>query len=643
MGLSRWRILGVGALVSLLVAGCASAGSTPKATSGGVVTWAEAPSSAPNYILPLESGTYFSTPNSTDFSQLMYLPLYWFGQNGEPVLNYSLSVGTAPVFSHENTIVTITLKHWMWSNGQPITARDVVFWMNLVSAATSPAAAFVGSNSSPGPGWGAAVPGGFPQNIVSYKVVSTYVVSLTLNASYNPTWFTYNELSQIYPLPTRSWDRLASNGPIGNYDSSAQARTAIPNTAPAQYQPAHPGTPTSGALGVAQFLNSESQNTSTYATNPLWKVVDGPFRLAQFTSSGFVKLVPNPAYSGPHKPTISAFEELPFTSDSAEITDLVSGALTIGYITPQSLAEKAQLESHGYAFSPWYDFAFQFMRYNFTNPTAGPIFRQLYFRQAFQSLVNQDQYIKVFLSGYGTVTEGPVPTYPPGNPDVSPLLKRGPVYPYDPNHAVALLKAHGWAVHPGGVSTCSNPGTGANQCGAGVAAGQALTFSVLYGSGVTSVQNEMIALQSAASQIAGISLHLSSVPFGQVVATMHGHCSFSHPCSDWQFANTGGGWVYDPDYYPTGGELYSVGAGANTGYYDSAVNQANIAATHSAPNAKAERSALFAYEDYLAKNLPMVWLPSTPFQLTMYKRTLHGVVPQGIFSEIYPQDYTFSG
>ncbi|HUY09281.1 MAG TPA: ABC transporter substrate-binding protein, partial [Candidatus Dormibacteraeota bacterium] len=141
MVLRLWRVLGGAALAALLLAGCANSTAAPKASTGGVVTWAEAPSSAPNYIFPLESGAYFSTPNSTDFSQLMYLPLYWFGQNGEPVLNPQLSLGNSPSFSHNNTEVNITLKHWVWSNGQPVTARDVVFWLNLVSAVTSPAAA----------------------------------------------------------------------------------------------------------------------------------------------------------------------------------------------------------------------------------------------------------------------------------------------------------------------------------------------------------------------------------------------------------------------------------------------------------------------------------------------------------------------
>ena len=30
--------------------------------------------------------------------------------------------------------VTITLKHYMWSNGTPVTAQDVMFWLNMETA-----------------------------------------------------------------------------------------------------------------------------------------------------------------------------------------------------------------------------------------------------------------------------------------------------------------------------------------------------------------------------------------------------------------------------------------------------------------------------------------------------------------------------
>jgi len=33
-------------------------------------------------------------------------------------------------------------------------------------------------------------------------------------------------------------------------------------------------------------------------------------------------------------------------------------------------------------------------------------------------------------------------------------------------------------------------------------------------------------------------------------------------------------------------------------------------------------------------------MPDTPYQLTMYKSNLKGLLPQGVFDEIYPQLYS---
>jgi len=161
-----WRPVGLAVVPALLLAACGGA-SPAKAATGGTVTFAEGADAAPNYVAPLMPGAYFSVSNITDFTKNMYLPLYWFGNSGEPKLRESLSLAKTPVFSANNTEVTVTLKHWEWSNGQPITARDVIFWVNLLSAVTDPKAPTIGSTSAPGPGWGAAVPGGFPQNVVS--------------------------------------------------------------------------------------------------------------------------------------------------------------------------------------------------------------------------------------------------------------------------------------------------------------------------------------------------------------------------------------------------------------------------------------------------------------------------------------------
>ena len=636
------------ALLAVLVSACASTASHPSTpATGGVVTYAELPLTPPNYILPLESGVYLDDNNAGQFSRIMYPPLYWFGDNGQPVLNRALSLALPPVFSDHNTVVTVTMKHWVWSNGKPVTARDVIFWMNLLSAVTDPNAPTLGSSSAPGPGWGEFSPGGFPENVVSYRQTGTYTLVFRLNASYNPTWFLDNNLSQIFPLPTSSWDRLSLTGTVGNYDASAESRmllaTSSSQTCTDCYVPRDPGTGSSGALGVAQFLNVQSQDLTTYATNPLWQVVDGPFHLTQFTSSGFVKMVPNRAYSGSPKPKISAFEELPFTSDSAEYDALNQGSLTIGYIPPQDLGQRAALEARqGYKYAPWYVFGVNVSPYNFTNPTVGPMFRQLYFRQAVQSLVNQPQYIKVFADGQGSIADGPVPTYPPNNPDISPLEKSGKVYPYDPAKAVALLSGHGWKVNPGGTSVCIRPGSAANECGAGVKANQPAAFKILYDSGSTQLTNEMETLQSTLKAKAGIAVTLSQASFAEVIGEAFTNCTFSAPCPGWDVVDWGvtATWTYT-GALPTGGVFFSPGA-VNAGDYQSAQNNANIQATHTAPNQKAEQAALYRYQDYVARQLPFLYLPNGPFQLTMYKSNLRGLLPQGVFTELYPQDYSFA-
>ncbi|MGC1184356.1 MAG: ABC transporter substrate-binding protein [Candidatus Dormiibacterota bacterium] len=619
-----WRTAGLAALAALTVAGIGSGALTASAASNGsaskIVTWAEAPNSGPNYISPVTGTTYFTTSNLSQFSEFIYRPLYWFGDNGKPVLNDGLSLAAPPKFSNNNRTVTINLKHWVWSNGAPITARDVTFWMNVLKAAVNPAAANVGNASAPGPSWGAYVPGLFPDNVTSYTTSGTYTVVLQLNASYNPTWFTYNELSQISPIPQASWDKTSATSPVGNYDETV------------------PGTATTGALAVAQYINAESQDTSTYATNPMWQVVDGPFKVAAYNISGYVKLVPNTRYSGPEKPDVKAFEEIPFTSPESEFNELKAGDLDIGYLPQEDYSQLKELEHSGYTANYWDIYSTNYMPYDFSNTQVGPLFKQLYIRQAMQSLVNQKQIIKdYYVGGTGKVNNGPVPNTP-GNPFLTKLeANQNGVYPYDPAKAVALLKDHGWTVHKGGVSVCSKPGTAATDCGAGITQGEQLKFSFLYASVGNVFTDEMTSLVSGWKQQAGIEAVVKTPePFGDVVGDAY------TPGYSWQLDNWGAGWIYAPDYLPTGEELWETGASSNTGNYDSATANALIKATTTAPSAKAEITAIDKYENYLANQLPVLWMPNAPQQLTIYNNKLSGLVPQGIFDELYPENYRLS-
>jgi len=635
------RAVMLAVVVGVLLSSCGSLAAHTPSKEGGVVTYAELPSTVPNYILPLESSTYYTDPNAGQFANIMWPSLYVVGVHNSLAVNGRASVADLPVFSDKNTVVTITLKHWYWSNGQPVTARDVVFWMNLVSAASDPNAPAIGSSSKPGPGWGDASPGKFPENVVSYRQTGTYTVVLRFNASYSPSWLLYTELTQIFPIPQSAWDKLTTGGAVGNYDQQAAPRTLLPVTASQTcsncYVPTDPGTATSGALGVAEYLNSQSETLATYDSNPLWKVVSGPFALSRFNSSGYVKLVPNRGYSGSPKAVVSAFEEIPYASDVAEFAALRTKSVDVGYIPAEDLTDKASLARLGYGLSPWNVLSANLALYNFTDPTVGPIFSKLYFRQAFQSLIDQPEYIKEFTDGIGSVSTGPVPTFPAHNVWESSLEAKG-VYPYEPSKAVSLLKAHGWTVRPGGVSTCTKPGSGAGECGTGVKLNQPASFSLLYDNDEVAMTDEVEAMQSTMKRLAGIELTVKGAPFADVVGVAFGNCSVTKPCSSWELLDWGDA-GYDltyPTAFPSGDVFFST---VNQGDWVSATNSANINATLSAPTEAAAVAAMHKYENYVAKEVPMWMLPNGPYQLTMYQTDLKGFVPQSVFPDLFPQYY----
>ncbi|ACU54074.1 extracellular solute-binding protein family 5 [Acidimicrobium ferrooxidans DSM 10331] len=597
--------LGTTAAAAMLLAACGSSSSSTSSSSttkvsGGTAYFAEAAGANPNYIFPLTGGPYFSVDNLAQFQILMYRPLYFFGVGSTPEINYQLSIGNAPVYSNNDTTVTITLKHYMWSDGEPVTSRDVIFWMNLLKANKA--------------NWAAYVPGAFPDNVASYSAPNASTVVFHLTGKVNPTWFTYNELSQITPLPI-AWDR-----------------TSLSQPAPSPSAANLPDTTTSGAKAVYTFLNSQATNANAWASSPIWSVVDGPWKLKSSSTTGRMVFVPNPSYTGPVKPSLSEFVELPFTSDTAEFNTLRAGngAITYGYVPTVDLSQVPYLKSIGYRIEPWIDFGFNYFVENFNNPTYGPLFKQTYFRQAFQHLVDQPQWISTFLKGYGVPSYSPVPLAP-ANPFADATSKTNP-FPYSISAAKSLLTSHGWKM-VNGVMTCESPGTAATDCGAGIAKGFTLTLNLQYASGTTFITQEMDALQSAAAS-AGIKINLSQAPFNTVI---HNATQCSGSSCTWQMENWGGGWEYSPDNYPTGGEIFGTGAGSNFGNWNDPTTNSLIAETHTSSNAQA---ALDAYQDYMAKVLPVVYQPAADYAISAISNKLQGVT-QNPYLNLTPETWYF--
>ncbi len=611
--------------------------------NGGTMTIAEAAAAGPNYIFPMMGGAYFSVSNF-QLIYLLYRPLYFPGVGTTPDINTGLSVAQLPVYTNGGKTVTIKMKGYKWSNGETVSAQDVVFWMNLLKANATSWAAY-----APGPTQ-------FPGNVVNVVANNPTTVTFTLNAAYSQLWFTNNELSQVSPLPI-AWDISKLGGSPGSGGCSHAAYTAV-KTALQTIK----GTPTlvqtsaaaKDCAAVYAYLTGKTNagDLGTYATNPLWQIVDGPFKLSAYdaTDNG-ATVVPNKAYSGPLKPSIDKLVMAPFTTDTAEFNVLAAGGgkINIGYVPPQNLpkysgkpwcgaagpcagANNAQLAPN-YNLAPVLGWSVNYFAMNYTNPTSGPIFKQLYIRQALQSLMNQTLWIQLYQSGYGAPTYGPVPVYPPTK-DATSQESSNP-YPYSPSHAKALLSSHGWTVVPDGTTTCAKPGTAANECGAGIPKGAALNFQYLYYNGAVSFDNQIKELATTWAQ-AGVKLTLEGKAFGDVISTAATPCTAGTKCP-WDIANWGGGWIYAPDYYPTGEEIFATGAASNFGQYSDKTNDANILAT----NKSSSLQALYTYENYLAKQLPDIWQPDPPGAITEIGKNVCGVTPQNILLNWVAESWYF--
>ena len=353
-----------------------------------------------------------------------------------------------------------------------------------------------------------------------------------MDKAYSPTWFQYNKLSQITPMPA-AWDRTASG-------------------------PSNCDTTISDCAAVYNYLAAQAKDLDTYATSPLWAVVDGPWKLSAFNADGHVRLVPNKSYSGPVKPKLAAFEEVPFTTDAAEYDVLQSPSsstkIDYGYMPAQDAAGQAgdaavganPLASKGYTLAPLYAWGIGFYVMNFQSTTGnGPIIRQLYFRQAMAYLMDQQGVINGPLRGYATPTVGPV-----GNHAGEPV----PVREGQAGRPVPVQHRQGQGA-AGQQRLEGGPGRGhhlhrSGQVRAGDRQGQdaELQLPVRQRLELARVGDDGVAVERGAGG------HQAE-PGAQAVPSGHSSrpwpTALSEALCAWDMANYGG-LTFSPDYLPTG-------------------------------------------------------------------------------------------
>ncbi len=384
----------------------------------------------------------------------------------------------------------------------------------------------------------------------------------------NPYWFTYNQLSQITPLPV-AWDITSAGAAAGSGGCSAAAY----------------GTADAKCNAVYTFLSKQSgydpanphatnNSLATYATNPIWQVVDGPWKLSSFDASGNASFVPNKSYSGSPKPTLAKFTELPFTTDDAEFNALVGGHVNFGYLPLQDVtkattnplvpaANNPRLSD--FTLAPLYTWSINYFPENFNSTgddgNAGAIWKQLYIRQAFQRprrptpLHQQDrQGLRGADLRAGSGDPGqpllvrgreeqplPLQRVQGQEPALEPRLEGGARRAPPPAPARAPGPTSAGRTSPPGPSwpsTCSTP---------------AATRRI----------DQLMNTEKSSWAQAGFNITLSQASFDTVIGNAT-TCTPSPSCT-WELENWGAGWVYAPDYYPTGEEIFSTGAGSNSG------------------------------------------------------------------------------
>ena len=304
--------------------------------NGGTVTIANPPGAGPTYILPIVPESDFTVSTIDQFQDFSWRPLWWSPKGDQPEVDYSQSIGNAPVFTNNNMTATITLKKWFWSDGSPVTSLDVAFDIDLQKAAVA-----ISPDND-----GGYTPGLFPDNVASVATPNAQTVVVTLTKSYNQDFAFLDQLGTLTPLPVHAWSKTSPHGALVDFTNPAKAKA------------------------IYRYLNGQSNHLTTYGTNPLWQVVDGPYKIASYDpSTGASTFVANENYSGPVHPHITRVENVSFTSISSEFDQLLTGKLDVGFVDPSDLPQVPKLRNLGYDVWGAPDFGNNYIVYNFKDKT----------------------------------------------------------------------------------------------------------------------------------------------------------------------------------------------------------------------------------------------------------------------------------
>lgn len=192
---------------------------------------------------------------------------------------------------------------------------------------------------------------------------------------------------------------------------------------------------------LPQHVLSDAENPLTVTSfNKQTPVTTGPYRVAEFVSGSFVRLVPNDNYWG-EEPKLASIVFRIIPDANTQVAQLLAGELDlVTRVNPASLPGiegNPNLEILQQSQNLYFWIALNQNDERFTDRRV---------RQALLMAIDREAMINALLEGFGTVATGPI----------APLLgalynEDVPTYPYDPEGAQALLAEAGWTPGPDGV------------------------------------------------------------------------------------------------------------------------------------------------------------------------------------------------
>ncbi|NNN01814.1 MAG: hypothetical protein HKL86_08295 [Acidimicrobiaceae bacterium] len=603
-----WSVVVVLVVVAVIaIALIANSNKTPStnAPANRTLTIAEGANATPNYILPFYPPAQCTVTNTSQFQVMMYRPLYWFGLASDAGLQAQLSTGNLPVYSNHNTTVTLTTKGWKFADGQTVNAQSVMFFLNMYKA--EPAEFCTYSKGL-----------GIPDQVKNVTS-SGNTVTMNLTGSVNPMWFTDNQLATITPM-ANAWDRTATSASGGCATGVYGAASTI-----------------SKCQAVWTYLNAQATKATTFPDKMWQSGVDGPWKLTAMDNLGNASFTANPSYSGPQKPMIKNVRLIAFTTAEAEQNQLQAGNIDVGYVDVSILTQPAP--APGKAGANWprlngkYNlvvvptFSNNYMNLNFGKNPGAKFLNQLYIRQALELGINQPAIVKNALKNYAQPTWSELPLSTP--PTESGAITQP--YPFNLAKAATLLKSHGWTKSAGAL-VCSSAGTGPTNCGAGIASGTPLKLNIEWYSGSPSLDVEMNAIIADWGTL-GIQSSHSSGTFGATAGTCP---SAYNAATTFDICNWGGGWLYAPDYFPSGEPLLLTGAGSNSGQYSNHKMDTLIRST------LVQNVKLTTYGQYTADQLPVLYDPLATYQDEFINTLQSKIGFQDVLLNFTPEYYSFT-